>query len=127
MLDILNNNYKGDLAMAKHKISKEQIEKWKEEYKHVYRVTLDGDDIIFRRLKRSEYISILKESGEANVADASDLQDKSFERQEAILKYTVIFPEDVDALIEESAGLSTVLADEILAKSGFVNVYTEEL
>ena len=113
--------------MAKHKISKEQIEKWTEEYKHVYRVTLDGDDIIFRRLKRSEYISILKESGEANVADASDLQDKSFERQEAILKHTVIFPEDVDTLIEESAGLSTVLADEILAKSGFVNVYTEEL
>lgn len=113
--------------MAKHKISKEQIEKWKEEYKHVYRVTLDGDDIIFRRLKRSEYISILKESGEANVADASDLQDKSFKRQEAILKHTVIFPEDVDTLIEESAGLSTVLADEILAKSGFVNVYTEEL
>ena len=106
--------------MATNKISKEQIEKWKEEYKHVYRVTLDGDDIIFRRLKRSEYISILKESGEANVADANDLQDKSFE-------HTVIFPKDVDALIEESAGLSTVLADEILAKSGFVNVYTEEL
>lgn len=113
--------------MANHKISKEQIEKWKEEYKHVYRVTMDGDDIIFRRLKRSEYIAILKESGEANTNDANDLQDKSFARQEAILKHTVIFPEDVDTLIEESAGLSTVLADEVLVKSGFVNVYTEEL
>ena len=48
-------------------------------------------------------------------------------RQEAILRHTIIFPKDVDTLIEESAGLSTVLADEILAKSGFVNVYTEEL
>lgn len=113
--------------MANNKISKEQIEKWKEEFKHVYRVTLDGDDIVFRRLKRSEYIAILKESGAANTADADDLQDKSFERQEAILRHTIIFPKDVDTLIEESAGLSTVLADEILAKSGFVNVYTEEL
>lgn len=113
--------------MANNKISKEQIEKWKEEFKHVYRVTLDGDDIVFRRLKRSEYISILKESGKADTTDANDLQDKSFARQEAILKHTVIFPEDVDTLIEESAGLSTVLADEVLVKSGFVNVYTEEL
>ena len=34
---------------------------------------------------------------------------------------------DVDTLIDENAGLATVLSEEILAKSGFAISYTEEL
>ena len=39
-------------------ISKEQIEEWKNEYGHIYRTFLDGNPIIWRRLKRKEYEEI---------------------------------------------------------------------
>lgn len=109
------------------KLTKELINKWKEEYKHIYRVTIQGEDIFFRRLKRSEYINILKESGEIDATDANDIKDKSFVRQEKILLSTIVYPEDVTSLIEDSAGIATVLSDEILSKSGFVNIISEEL
>ena len=44
-----------------------------------------------------------------------------------MVKATVLYPFDVDALVEDNAGLATVLSEEILAKSGFAMSYTEEL
>ena len=44
-----------------------------------------------------------------------------------MVKTAILYPFDVDTLIDENAGLATVLSEEILAKSGFAISYTEEL
>ena len=39
----------------------------------------------------------------------------------------MLYPFNAEELIEENAGLATVLSEEILARSGFAISYTEEL
>ena len=48
-------------------------------------------------------------------------------KQELMVKAAILYPFNVDALIDENAGLATVLSEEILAKSGFALSYTEEI
>lgn len=83
------------------------IESWKKEYKKIYSNTFDEEFIIWRRLKRGEYKEI--------TAEKSEFLDK----QEMIVKKVVLYPENIDELIEDNGGLATVLAEEVLAKSGF--------
>jgi len=96
------------------------IEKWKKEYKRVFKNDIDGEMIIWRRLKRGEYKNILKE-------DESDEDSKILTKQEKMVAAAILYPFNVQELIEENAGLATVLSEEILARSGFAISYTEEL
>lgn len=98
----------------------EYIEKWKKEYKRVFKNDIDGEMIIWRRLKRGEYKNILKE-------DESDEDSKILTKQEKMVAAAILYPFNVQELIEENAGLATVLSEEILARSGFAISYTEEL
>ena len=95
------------------------IEKWRAEHKKLFKNEIDGEVIIWRRLKRGEYKEILK-------AD-TDEDDKILVKQELMVKAAILYPFNVDALIDENAGLATVLSEEILAKSGFALSYTEEI
>lgn len=98
----------------------EYIEKWKKEYKRIFKNEIDGDTIIWRRLKRGEYKSILKETED-------DEDNKILTKQEKMVAAAILYPFNVQELIEDNAGLATVLSEEILAKSGFAISYTEEL
>ena len=98
----------------------EQIESWKKQYKKIFKNEIDGETIIWRRLKRGEYKEILK-------LNEDDEDERILVKQERMVKATVLYPFDVDALVEDNAGLATVLSEEILAKSGFAMSYTEEL
>lgn len=98
----------------------EQIESWKKQYKKIFKNEIDGETIIWRRLKRGEYKDILK-------LNEDDEDERILVKQERMVKATVLYPFDVDALVEDNAGLATVLSEEILAKSGFAMSYTEEL
>lgn len=95
------------------------IETWKAMYKRLFKNEIDGEVIIWRRLKRGEYKEILKAE--------TDEDDKILTKQELMVKAAVLYPYDVEALIDENAGLATVLSEEILAKSGFAISYTEEI
>lgn len=95
------------------------IDQWKATYKRIFKNEIHGEVIIWRRLKRGEYKSILKAEAEED--------DRILAKQELMVKTAVLYPFDVDALIDENAGLATVLSEEILAKSGFALSYTEEL
>ena len=95
------------------------IDQWKATYKRIFKNEIDGEIIIWRRLKRGEYKEILK-------AETGD-EDKILTKQELMVKTAVLYPFNVDALIDDNAGLATVLSEEILAKSGFALSYTEEL
>lgn len=99
---------------------KDSISQWKATYKKVFKNEIDGEVIIWRRLKRGEYKEILK-------ADIEEEEDKILTKQELMVKTAILYPFDVDTLIDENAGLATVLSEEILAKSGFAISYTEEL
>ena len=98
----------------------EQIESWKKQYKKIFKNEIDGETIIWRRLKRGENKDILK-------LNEDDEDERILVKQERMVKATVLYPFDVDALVEDNAGLATVLSEEILAKSGFAMSYTEEL
>ena len=95
------------------------IQAWKAMYKRLFKNEIDGEVIIWRRLKRGEYKEILK-------AETNE-DDKILTKQELMVKAAVLYPYDVEALIDENAGLATVLSEEILAKSGFAISYTEEI
>lgn len=95
------------------------LDTWKAQYKRIFKNEIDGEVIIWRRLKRGEYKEILK-------ADTGE-EDKILTKQELMVKASVLYPFDVESLIDENAGLATVLSEEILAKSGFAISYTEEI
>ena len=96
------------------------LDTWKAQHKRIFKNEIDGEVIIWRRLKRGEYKEILK-------ADVEEEEDKILTKQELMVKTAILYPFDVDTLIDENAGLATVLSEEILAKSGFAISYTEEL
>lgn len=96
------------------------LDTWKAQHKRIFKNEIDGEVIIWRRLKRGEYKEILK-------ADIEEEEDKILTKQELMVKTAILYPFDVDTLIDENAGLATVLSEEILAKSGFAISYTEEL
>lgn len=95
------------------------LDTWKAQYKRIFKNEIDGEVIIWRRLKRGEYKEILK-------ADTGE-EDKILTKQELMVKASVLYPFDIESLIDENAGLATVLSEEILAKSGFAISYTEEI
>lgn len=107
-------NEEGELDLT------EYIEKWKQEHKRVFKNDIDGETIIWRRLKRGEYKNILKETEEDN-------DSQILTKQEKMVVTAMLYPFNAEELIEENAGLATVLSEEILARSGFAISYTEEL
>lgn len=98
----------------------ELIPEWKKQYKKIFKNEFDGEIIIWRRLKRKEYKDILMQ-------EVEDEDGRILSRQEKMVEVALLYPFDAKNLIEENAGLATVLSDEILAKSGFALSFTEEL
>ena len=107
-------NEEGELDLTDY------IEQWKKEYKRVFKNDIYGDTIIWRRLKRGEYKNILNETED-------DQDSKILTKQEKMVAAAVLYPFNIEELIEDNAGLATVLSEEILARSGFAISYTEEL
>lgn len=107
-------NEEGELDLTAY------IEKWKKEFKRIFKNDIDGETIIWRRLKRGEYKNILNDSEE-------DEDNKILSKQEKMVAAAVLYPFNIEEVIEDNAGLATVLSEEILAKSGFAISYTEEL
>ncbi len=102
-------------------IAKSQIEEWKAEFGHVYKTSSGGTDIIYRPVRRSEYTELMKdteipiESEEDIEARAKRLQD----RQDGLCKIAVLYPENIDEILEALAGLASNLSSEIMDHSGF--------
>lgn len=97
----------------------EHIEEWKKQYKKIYKNDFEENIILWRRLTRGEYKDILRET-----------EEDVFAKQEAIVKTALLYPytdKEQLELIDENAGFATVMAEEILAKSGFAISYAEEL
>ena len=67
-------------------------------------------------LKRSEYIEIHN-----SIFNNNELPDdlKFWIKQEEITKKVLLYPSNVDEVIEESAGIPTVISQDCLNRSGF--------
>ena len=85
----------------------------KEEHGEVFVTNIAGVQIIWRKLKRSEYKEIMS----TKFDDNEDIQ--YFERQDAMAKKVILYPENVDRLLEDYAGLSDIIATETMIKTGF--------
>ena len=103
----------------------ELIEEIKKKYKKVWKTTLiDGTEIIWRRLNRKEYKTIMK--------DYEYIQDRGerlMEREDAVCRAAVVYPcaSVLEDIIDSMAGVSSVLSDDIYEKSGFREDAPEEL
>jgi len=108
-------------------LTDEKKKELKNQYKKLYITVLDSDQpIVWRPIKRSEHKEILKETRDLN--SESEIM---LERQEATCLKCIVFPEteeEIKEILEDNAGTSIVISDEIYRKSGFeIKKPTEEL
>lgn len=110
------------MQIDKDSLNQKQVEEWKKQFGHIYRNRICGVDVIWRKLRRKEYVDLMTKDYTKGTAGI-------FERQERITKAAVLSPEaeEVKEYIECLAGFSTSLADEIMSRSGFDMSETEEL
>lgn len=90
-----------------------RAEELKKEHKEVFITKISGIEVIWRKLKRSEYKIAMTTEFNPN----PDIQ--YFERQEYMAKQVILYPENVDALLEEYAGIADIIATETMIKTGF--------
>lgn len=105
---------KNSSASKEKNITLEQsIEVWKKSFGEIFKSEISGDIFIWRPIKRSEYKILL-----SSFEDLSQ-EEKMLAKQEEAVKMAILYPSNIDELIEKKAGLATVLSEEILANSGF--------
>ena len=108
-----------ELALTLENLDK-LIPEWKKKHARLFKNTIDGETVIWRPIKRSEYRQLLD-------LESSEEENRLLAKQEQTVKMAVLFPANIDELIEAKAGLATVLSEEILANSGFDISKTESL
>lgn len=93
-----------------------KVNELKSKYKKIYLTSVSDEKIIWRTLKRSEYKEIM-----ALGADDPDISDKDliYLREEALTRKVVLYPENVDDIIEDLAAVAEVISSECMEKSGF--------
>lgn len=94
----------------------QKIAQWRKEYKNIYKTVIDDEVYIWRKIKRSEYIDIHN-----SIFNNEEVPDdlKFWIKQEEIAKTVLLYPEDAEAAMEESAGIPTVISQDCLNRSGF--------
>lgn len=101
-------------------LTETQINDWKKQYGKIYKSIVGDEVVIFRKIKRNEYMQAMTD------IDSEDPM-KVFLRQDMITKMTTLYPNNIDQLIEENGALSTVISNEVLGKSGFDLLSTTQL
>lgn len=85
----------------------------KKTYKEVFITNVADIQIVWRKIKRSEY----KKAMSIKFDDNEDIN--FFERQEYMARKVILFPENIDELLEDYAGVSDIIATETMVKTGF--------
>jgi len=97
-------------------VTQEMISDWKAQYGYVYKIVLNGKDIIYRTINRSEYVSVMQKISMADV----------FDPEVETVKICALAGLDEKELTAKG-GVATVVYEQIMLKSGFVQVESEEL
>lgn len=100
-------------VIEKEKTVEAIAEKLKKEHKEVFITDIAGLQIVWRKLKRSEYKELM-------ITEFNENKELEFlERQDFIAKKVILYPENIDELIEDYAGVSEIIATETMLKTGF--------
>jgi|LFRM01.1.fsa_nt_gb hypothetical protein len=96
--------------------TRKMVEEWKAHYGDIYSTTFDEEVFIWRTLNRTEYKEILK------IRNADGMY-----REERICEKCVLWPIGYSHLQMASgkAGIPSLLAEQIMDKSGFVPLKEE--
>lgn len=104
-----------EVKVDKEKLIEQTAEEIKEKYglREVFITNVADMYIVWRKLKRSEYKEIMTQTYSEN-------EDLAFyEKQDDIARKVILYPENVEELIEEFAGVSDIIASETMVKTGF--------
>lgn len=107
-------------------VSEETINSWKAEYGDIYRSNIADYEFFWHKVRRADYVKIMSDE-DLNKIDNIDI--KIYYRQDIIIKSSVLYPseEELDNILENNAGISTTLADEIMIRSGFGRAHSEKV
>lgn len=91
--------------------TRREVEGWKEKHGAVYFTPFDSEVFVWRRLLRPEYRTII-----------SDSTLTALDREELFTEKCVLYPYDfsLEKIKKYSAGVSSLLSEMIMDKSGFV-------
>ena len=91
------------------------IDNAKKEFKNVYETKIADEVIIWRPLKRKEYKEIMTSNEDDNLSD----RELVYLREELLAKKVILYPENVDDIIEDIAGVAEIISSECMEKTGF--------
>lgn len=100
-------------AVEREKTAEAIAEELKKEHKEVFITEMAGLQIVWRKLKRSEYKELMTTEFDEN----EELQ--FLEKQEFIAKKVILYPYNVEELVEEYAGVAEIIATETMLRTGF--------
>ena len=81
--------------------------------KEVFITDIADQKVIWRKLKRSEYKEIM-------TREYSENEDIAyFEKQDFVASKVILYPENVEELLEDFAGIADIIATETMVKTGF--------
>lgn len=81
--------------------------------KEVFITDIADQKVIWRKLKRSEYKEIM-------TREYSENEDLAyFEKQDFVASKVILYPENVEELLEDFAGIADIIATETMVKTGF--------
>lgn len=115
------------------------IQECKDKYGKVYgNITGNGELLIWKPLDRKEYKQIMKEVSIGDYDESllsleqkEELSKKRIEnkflKEESVCLKCIVYPENPKEILDKTAGLATVLSEDILMHSGFVLSPTQAL
>lgn len=99
--------------IVKDKTVEAIAEQLKKEHKEVFITDIAGLQIVWRKLKRSEYKELM-------TAQFDENEELAFlEKQDFVAKKVILHPQNVEELLEEYAGVADLIATETMIKTGF--------
>lgn len=107
-------------VMQKEKSVEVIAEELKKTHKDIYITDIAGLKVIWRKLKRSEYKELM-------TTTFSENEELAFlEKQDFVANKVILFPENVEEMLEEYAGVADIIATETMIKTGFGLSNTKE-
>ena len=106
-------------------LTPELIKELKNTYKKLYKTTLEGDVYIWHKLSRQDYKKWMKDYEEVD-----NQSERLWAREEEACRLSVVYPckEVLEEAMNNTAGMATMLSEEIYERSGFkVAEKTEEV
>lgn len=103
------------VEVKQEKIIEQIAEDIKKEHglKEVFITDIADQKVIWRKLKRSEYKEVMTREYDEN----EDLA--YFEKQDFVASKVILYPENVEELLEDFAGIADIIATETMVKTGF--------